>query len=336
MNIVAVSGSLRELSTLRINTMIVKDISDLELNKMCPNLTALQCDNTSRTVHHLHSLPKSLTRLILPDDVDLAQEDKLTEILPLLADTNILTDVVDPGLRRANYTVTNEVDITSSYLEHLVIRHKPRMYNNRMSSISLHCPQLTRLDIQADITRVTDETMQSLLSSLKQLTHLSLTGYRHGCSMLGCLAKLQYLKICGRRAMHGQSSKLPQSLTHLDIGTRGGSLVMEAEDHLPNLLILTCPLSYGLPKNLRELNCESMSGSAIAASSLTSLSISKIRDEKLILPDTLTELCFSSTSPDYLPDRLPKRLRRLTMVNTPIPTEWSIGHIRHISCWNDE
>lgn len=319
--------------------LLTCSLGALELGRMCPNLASFQLYSARyQDGMTLKSLPKSLTRLIIPwsalgpDISPVLDGNKILEALPLLTETN-LSVPVSSNMRQMGCMLTNQIEVTSSSLEHLSITgsyYPPFFLNSEDPNLTLHCPQLTSIEVQHIITA---EVMNAILTC-KNLTSLVVAGYRTEPSMLLGLTKLQHLKISGM-SLYIMSSELPQSLTHLDIEDCQGQLSMD-EKSLHRLLTLKCA-SVGpqLPKNLRELVCNGYYIiQDLSHTSLTSLTITLALDTQVELPDSLTELSLlcDPTSIEHMPKSIPPRLKRLTILNSYVPEEWSIANIQYLEC----
>ena len=298
-----------------------------KLGTLCPNLASLEltCDYSLMTKQLLSTLPKSLTslRIGIPLLMGAVTSEELLSFLPLLTNCDMPTGTLNPSMKQSSYyTSTNY--ISSPSVESLTIYDSTRGIRGN-NDITFNCPRLTSLDTNVLLTKRT-------LSSLPCATLTSLTLRTKEECDLTQLRSLRSLTMCADQVL--EADRLPQSLTHLDIGRFQGELMVSKADSLPHLLTLDC-YSVGpyLPKSLRDLTiCGYYVERDLSRASLTSLTIHTALDECIKLPDTLTSL-EALCDPIYdhdIAERLPERVRSLRTDHSTIPEEWSLSNIQRL------
>ena len=296
---------------------------------MCPNLTSLDCNWIDEyEADLLNHVPWSVTRLVLPYPMDYLYGLEGVGASPILVESGLLLRHVDENLKRmVIVNQTGECVVASPTLEYLALDIEATEY-----SLTLCCPNLTRLVIEADTT---EELMKSVLTC-SNLEYLEVERYSANLAMLRGLRRLTSLVVNldddSGRVISG--SALPQSLTRLDIVRSAVTLMIESEETLPRLLMLSCCyLSGVLPKSLRVLEFLYRVPTSVHLKGipLTSLNVDYIRDELLEeLPSTLIELVMSNRLLNR-PKELPSRIRRLTVYGVA-SKNWSFANLQYVAC----
>ena len=337
---------LSQLTTLKIRGHSY--VERMALNKKCPNLTSLLCiekDELYRIENNFSSLPKSLTRLMLPTYTlesvhkywdtrgEIDSTPSILCELPALTECNLLSTHIDPNLRRLMYTPLSEeeadVTITSDVLEWIDLDYN--YIGDYSPVLHFHCPRLTTLHMPE--FNITSETMENILAC-PLLADINVDNIDD--EALPLLKRLKHLKaLVYSTDRLVNAVDLPQSLTHLTVLNYDQAFVSDSS--LSNLLVLICwKLRGELPVSLRKLVCRGQFNSSIKNVPLVSLELGYTAGIGREFPETLTKLKLSDivrgcTIIPVLPISLPVRLRKLVIKNhvSTVPKSWSFSHLQY-------
>ena len=289
----------------------------------CSNLQTLDMDRYIPEAACFDLLPKSLTWF----ESNTSSVYAASECLPNLTASSVLSDsTTDLYLRRTDASI-----VSTTLLSLLIVSQEGQVWN-----ISANCPNLTSLTVRNYILE--PQQLSALCQNLPSLTTIVVTV----ATIPECIRILRQSRVKSLTLIDAKysssmriilSSSLPPTLERLELVSND---TLHFDNTSPNLFDLSITGYSGtLPKTVRELSLQ-VADNDLSTTLLTSLSISSVK--KLILPESLTSVTLNvdiPTTSRSLPDRLPARLRHLSIYSIysgiRIPEQWDLSGLDSIN-----